>query len=159
MAKTQTRKSAYNTTAYRDNARYIEGNVAVKSVQQELETPLRPVNPRVSRNRRKAMAMSAGYVFFLTIAVAVIAMTAVFYITLQSEISNNVKTISSLESELNNLRLDNDEAYSRATGNIDLEEVKRIAIGELGMTYATEGQIITYSNAGSDYVKQVADIP
>ena len=48
-----------------------------------------------------------------------------------------------MESELNSLKLSNDEEYSRITSNINLEEVKRIAIGELGMTYAAEGQVIT----------------
>ena len=44
--------------------------------------------------------------------------------------------------------------------SLDLEEIKRIAIGEYGMTYATEGQIITYSDGGgNDYVRQLAPIP
>jgi hypothetical protein len=36
-----------------------------------------------------------------------------------------------------------------------MEEVKRVAIGELGMVYPQEGQIITYSNEGKDYVRKV----
>ena len=64
-----------------------------------------------------------------------------------------------MESRLNTLKLDNDEEYSRITSNIDLEEVKRIAIQELGMKYAEEGQIVTVTGGGSDYMRQVADIP
>ena len=65
-----------------------------------------------------------------------------------------------MESQLNNLKQDNDEAYNRANGNVDLDEVKRIAIQEYGMTYASEGQIVTYSDGGgNDYVRQVAPIP
>ena len=41
----------------------------------------------------------------------------------------------------------------------DLEEVKRIAIQELGMYYAQEGQIISFNGEGSDYVRQTGDIP
>ncbi|MBR5046704.1 MAG: cell division protein FtsL, partial [Eubacterium sp.] len=60
----------------------------------------------------------------------------------------------------NNLKQDNDEAYNRANGNVDLDEIKRIAIQEYGMTYASEGQIISYSDeGGSDYVRQIAAIP
>ena len=33
------------------------------------------------------------------------------------------------------------------------------AIGKLGMTYATEGQIIYYTEMDDDYVRQVSDIP
>ena len=43
---------------------------------------------------------------------------------------------------------------SRITSNINLEEIKRIAIGELGMTYATEGQVIPYESNSNDYMRQ-----
>ena len=56
---------------------------------------------------------------------------------------------------MNTLKLSNDEEYSRITRSIDLEEIKRIAIGELGMTYAQEGQIVLYDNAGTDYMRSV----
>ena len=70
-----------------------------------------------------------------------------------------VEQIASLESRLNNMRLANDEELVRINNSIDLEEIKRIAIGELGMTYATEGQIINYTNESSDYVRQFGEIP
>ncbi len=57
------------------------------------------------------------------------------------------------------MRLANDEELVRINSSIDLEEIRRIAIGELGMVYATEGQIINYANEGSDYVRQFGDIP
>ena len=59
-----------------------------------------------------------------------------------------------MESELNSLTLANDEEYSRITSNINLEEIKRIAIGELGMTYAAEGQVIPYESNSNDYMRQ-----
>ncbi|MBO4376413.1 MAG: cell division protein FtsL [Lachnospiraceae bacterium] len=158
MTQMRTRRTQ-NTTAYRRDLTYVEGNVVRKTVQQEMEEPLKRLSAHTVRNRQYAKRMNPGYILFLTMAMLVTAFTLIFYIRLQSEITSNVKTISRLESELNTLRLSNDEAYSRATGNIDLEEVKRIAIGELGMTYATEGQIVTYSGEASDYVKQVAQIP
>ena len=158
MTQMRTRRTQ-NTTAYRRDLTYVEGNVVRKTVQQEMEEPLKRLSTHTVRNRQYAKRMNPGYILFLTMAMLVTAFTLIFYIRLQSEITSNVKTISRLESELNTLRLSNDEAYSSSTGNIDLEEVKRIAIGELGMTYATEGQIVTYSGEASDYVKQVAQIP
>ena len=81
------------------------------------------------------------------------------YIRLQSDITNSSKHIASLEKELNDLKLANDEEYSRITSSIDLEEVRRIAIQELGMKYAEEGQIVVFESENNDYVKQVAPIP
>ena len=53
------------------------------------------------------------------------------------------------------MKLANDEEYNRIISSIDLEEIKRIAIGELGMTYAQEGQIVLYVNEDNDYMRQV----
>lgn len=104
--------------------------------------------------------MSLGYLLFLSIAVVLMGLTLTWYISLQSQITGSVKNIAALQSQLNTLKQENDEAYNRANGNLDLDEVKRIAIQEYGMTYATEGQIITYSDGGgNDYVRQIAPIP
>ena len=103
--------------------------------------------------------MSPGYVLFLSIALIATGWILINYIKLQSDITNSIKQISKLESELNDLKLANDEAYNRITGSVDLEEIRRIAIQELGMTYAQEGQIITFKSENSDYVKQISSIP
>ncbi|MDE5865346.1 MAG: cell division protein FtsL, partial [Lachnospiraceae bacterium] len=63
------------------------------------------------------------------------------------------------ERELNDLRLANDEEYNRITSSIDLEEVRRIAVQELGMRYAEEGQIVSFTSENNDYVKQLSLIP
>ena len=39
-----------------------------------------------------------------------------------------------------------------------VEEIRSVAIGELGMKYAKEGQIINVSGEGKDYVRQLAEI-
>ena len=106
------------------------------------------------KNREKARHMSIGYVTFLMGALIASAFCLVNYIQMQSELTTKITEVSRMESELNSLKLSNDEEYSRITSNINLEEVKRIAIGELGMTYAAEGQVITYANSSNDYMRQ-----
>ena len=78
---------------------------------------------------------------------------------MQYEITSSVKNISRLESQLNNLRLDNDEEYNRVLASVDLEEIKKIAMNELGMKYANQGQIVVVDGEESDYVRQYADLP
>lgn len=103
--------------------------------------------------------MNPAYVLFLCVALIATGIILVNYIGLQSDITSSVKRISRLESELNELKLANDEEYIHVSSNVDLEEIRRIAIQELGMQYAEEGQIVTFSGDSNDYVKQMADIP
>lgn len=103
--------------------------------------------------------MSAGYVLFLSAALAAAGIILVYYIGLQSDITNSVKNIAALERQLNELKVANEEEYSRISSSVDLEEIRRIAIQELGMQYAREGQIISFASENSDYVKQMAQIP
>ena len=139
-------------------SRYVYGNT-VRKVNEPVrrQTPHHVQEPS---HRKKRHHMSLGYLLFLTIAVVLMGLTLTWYISLQSQITGSVKNIAALQSQLNTLKQENDEAYNRANGNLDLDEVKRIAIQEYGMTYATEGQIITYSDGGgNDYVRQIAPIP
>ncbi len=136
---------------------YIRGTSVRKPQKTRRPQPVRVQQPQVQRRHRN---MSLGYLIFLSLAMVLMVGTLAWYISLQSEIKNSVKNIAALESQLNNLKQDNDEAYNRANGNVDLDEVKRIAIQEYGMTYATEGQIVRYSDGGgNDYVRQLAPIP
>ena len=147
--------------ATRQNRYYVQGNTVRKLQQQQeiTERPKKKVNNSIRKNRERAKHMSAGYVLFLGAALAACGMILVYYIGLQSDITNSVKNISRLESQLNDLKVANEENYSRISSSVDLEEIRRIAIQELGMQYAQEGQIISFASESSDYVKQMAEIP
>lgn len=158
MAQTR-RVNTNRTNTYRGtrNSAYVYGNTARRlDVQRQLEQePRRQLSHETRKNREKAHHMNLGYVVFLMAAFGTCAFMLINYIQLQSELTNRTRGLATLESRLNTLRLENDETYSRITSSIDLEEIKRVAIGELGMTYAEEGQIITYSSVTNDYMRQV----
>ena len=148
-------------TAYRENV-YVQGSTARKL--QALPTyeqgrPQRKISNRTRRNRERALHMNIGTVLSMAVAMVAAALILTVYLTLQSDITNSIKHIASLESTLNDLKMENDENYNRITSSVDLEEVKRIAIQELGMRYAEEGQIIRFNGEGSDYIRQVGEIP
>jgi len=160
MKLAQTRRVNGNrTTTYRmtQNNGYVYGNTVRKlDVQRQLEQePRRQLSHETRKNREKALHMNPGYVIFLMAAFCACAFILINYIQLQSELTNRTKALSTLESRLNTMRLENDESYSRITSSIDLEEIKRVAIGELGMIYAEEGQIISYSSVTNDYMRQI----
>ena len=138
--------------------RYVYGNT-VRKVNEPIRRKA-PYHVQEPSGRRKKHHMSLGNLIISSVAVVLMGLTLAWYISLQSHVAASVKNIATLQSQLNTLKQENDEAYNRANGNLDLDEVKRIAIQEYGMTYATEGQIVTYSDGGgNDYVRQIAPIP
>lgn len=149
---------------------YINGNTV-----RELEAPVRPerrsreeieqVRHRKNRknaarrNRQRAMEMSPGYVMFLTAGVLVIAMAAVSFVNLQSQITNRMRNIANLESQVTDLRADNDARYKNVTTSVDLNHVKDVAINKLGMDYPKEDQVVYYTIENNNYMDQYSDIP
>ncbi len=140
---------------------YVQGSTVrkIRPDQEIHRSPQKKVNNSVRRNRDRARNMNPGYVLFLGAALVATGMILVYYIGLQSDITNSIKHISTLESQLNDLKVANEEEYSRISSGVDLEEIRRIAIQELGMQYAQEGQIISFTSENNDYVKQMAEIP
>jgi len=148
-----------NGSGSENRSEYVYGNVVRQlEPQEEWErTPAKKQNQDVRKNRDRARHMNAGYVLFLAGALCASAYILVNYIQLHSDLVSLTKTVASKESELNNLKQSNDEEYNRILNSIDLEEIKRIAMGELGMIYAQEGQIVTYENEDRDYMRRVGD--
>ena len=147
---------------------YVRGSAVAKPRPGQVVYPapghIRVVqNPKAhivrQKNRDRARYMNLGYVLFLTCALLASAFVLTTYIGLQSDITNTVKNVSKLERELNNLRLANEENYSRIVNNVDLDHIRRVAIQELGMTYAVEGQIVEFADNRSDYVRQLNSLP
>ena len=85
--------------------------------------------------------------------------SCVNYLQLQAETTSRVKHIAALEMQLENLRKENDDHYTRIMTSVDLDYVKEVAINELGMVYASEDQVILYDGGTRDYVRQNAEIP
>ena len=92
-------------------------------------------------------------------AILATAFICVKYLGLQSDITSRQRHISTMESDLNDKKLANDEEYARIMGAVDLEKIKAIAMNELGMSYPSKDQIVSFQDGDSDYVRQYADIP
>ena len=152
------RQAVYQTGRQMSRREYIYGN-AVPDIKKELEeAPRKKLSAVTRKNRDKAKHMNLPYVLFLVLATGMMILMLVNYIQANAAVVSSVDTIASLESRYLNLKADNDEEYNRIINAVDLDEIKRIAQEELGMHYATEGQIITYTDEMSDYVRQYSDI-
>jgi cell division protein FtsB len=153
-------------------AYYIDGNTvrrleAVPDYRRERKQHIdeqrdkeRRKKERAARiNRERELRANRRYAAFLTMVVLVFGIFAGFYINLQSDVTAKMKSIASLESKIEDLRADNDEAVKRINTAVDIEAIRDTAINELGMSYAKESQIIYYTVSEDDYMNQYSDIP
>ena len=111
------------------------------------------------RNRERALHMSRGYVAFLTLCVGVVAFAGVALVQMQSEVTQRMKHIASLESQITDLKANNDARYKEIVTSVDLDYIKDVAMNELGMQYATEDQIVYYTVENNNFMDQYSDIP
>ena len=119
----------------------------------------RQLSRETQRNREKAMSMSRGFVIFLAIVSVAVLFVCVHYLQLKSELTAKMKAVATMESQLTELKEDNDAYESQVTSNVDLNAIKAIAIGRLGMRYPSDDQKMTYETSQSSYVRQYQDIP
>lgn len=121
--------------------------------------PSRQLSREAQQNREKALNMNRGFVIFLAVVSVAVLFFCVHYLQLKSEVTAQIKAVAALESELSELKEDNDAYESQVTSNVDLNEIKKIAIGRLGMKYPSDDQKMTYETSKSSYVRQYQDIP
>ena len=130
---------------------------------QTLEYPSRERQPE-RRERRHAEKSNVQYVnvlymIFLAAASCMVLWSCVNYLQLQAETTSRVKHIASLEMELEDLRKENNDNYTRIMTSVDLDHIRDVAINELGMVYAEPNQVILYDGGTDDYVRQNGSIP
>lgn len=134
---------------------YMHGSAALSyAAQPKRRSVETPDVQRRQATQPKASPVNMPLFILSLIAFAAIGFMMIQYIRLSSEITVLTSNITSLESQVDTLKNENDEYYGRIMSNIDLEEVREIAIAELGMDYATADQIITYDSRMDDYVEQ-----
>ena len=111
------------------------------------------------RNRERALHMSKGYVAFLTLCVGIVAFAAVALVQIQSQVTQRMEHIAALESQITDLKADNDARYKEIVTSVDLDYIKDVAMNQLGKQYATEDQIIYYTVENNNFMDQYSDIP
>lgn len=142
---------------------YVDGTAVRKLQTAPAGKPQRQQKPSVSpaarRNRERALSMNLGYVTFLTAAAVISVLMCVNFLQLQAKGTKLQKEVTSLETQLNAAILENDSDYNRIMTGVDMEQVKDVAMNQLGMVYAKKSQIVTYEMEDNDYVRQYSEIP
>lgn len=142
---------------------YVYGSAVKNLAQAPQRLPeqeeKRTLSSRTLENRRRAEKMNIRYVAFLAVVTVAALFICIGYLQLSSEVNGRASRISRMETELKEARMENDANYNRIMKSVNLEEIRQIAIEELHMVYADEGQIVFYDSEDSDYVRQYEDIP
>ena len=152
-------------TTDRNRQTYVNGT-AVRKLQvvenpkrdQERRRQRRPQVYRTPR-REKVNYLSVGYTLFLTAASILALWVCAGYLQLQADNTAKMKNIAALEAQLSEMKAENDDEYNRVTSSVDLEEVRDIAINELGMVYPQKEQIEYFEVEEDDYMNQYENIP
>lgn len=165
MANTRASRTKTSVSRQTRDYYYTDGNTVrkVQEVPDRYSTPARTKTKKVSRNahknRAKALQTSRGYVMFLAVASVATLFMCVHFLQLKATVTNQTKTISSLESQLNTLQSENDALYDQALMSVNMDSIKEYAMTQLGMHYASKDQIKWYSITGESYFRQYASVP
>lgn len=119
---------------------------------------------RISRETRRNREKGNEYgTWICNMSLAVVSVAVLFccvnYLQLKAELTGRIKSVAGLESEWAQLKEENDAYESQVTSEVDLDQIREIAIGRLGMNYPTDSQKKTYSVPSSSYVRQYQDVP
>ena len=146
------------TTTYRPE---VQGSVArqMYAVPERRENPQGPVAVPSRRRKQEKTTLSIPYCVFLTVACVLTLSLGAYYLEQQALATSSQKKIASLESELAELKKVNADDLNRIETSVNLEEIRDIAINELGMVYATQENVVLYKNTTQNYVSQYENVP
>lgn len=125
----------------------------------QVHTRQRELNRQRRRNKEYAQAMNRRYIAFLMCSALLVFASVAVYLMQLSNASVNKKAIQALETQVNDMRHENDEWEVRMESGVNPEAIRKSAIEDLGMVYAGQEQIVNYDYEESDYVRQYEEIP
>lgn len=147
------------TTAYRTGQ--VQGNVArqLYEVPERHERRQGPVEVPHRRRKTEKNTLSIPYCIFLSMACVLTLVFGAYYLQEQALSTSSQKKIASLEGTLAELKKENADELNRIETSVNLEEIRDIAINELGMVYATQENVVLYDNINENYVSQYEEVP
>lgn len=143
---------------------YIDGTAARKlQVLPDYEREQQTLRPRVTERPAKAPGVSHGIDFvsmvLLAAAMAITLYLCYNYLQVQGSIVQFERDIAVLSEQVNKIAAENAALEDGLNGEIDWENVYLTAVGELGMVYPNNNEVITYRSTENGHVIQYKDIP
>ncbi len=113
----------------------------------------------ILRQERSPFLGEFPYVAAFAISVIFVVASYCNYINLHTQAQCYVENISQLESEYYILSEQNDLTEKQLFDMVDLGAIYEVARNELGMTPASQENVLVYDRSNSEYIFQTEDIP
>lgn len=154
-------KKFYDTENYIDGSGAKKFNPQVPQRQEEYEKIKKPLkNPKKDNNiSPKIQTMDKLSLIVMVMGICICGYLLMQYIGDKSNNTMLSKNIAKLESQLMDLREENDLLEESIDSSVDLDYVYKVATEELGMVWADNSQIIKYDSEESGSVIQYKDVP
>ena len=78
---------------------------------------------------------------------------------MSAKVTSSQEAVAELNTKTIDLKADNDDYERRIERSVNIDEIRRIAMEELGMVYPSKDQIVNYDYEESDFVRQYSDVP
>lgn len=106
----------------------------------------------------RAMREDRGSLIRLIVVTVAALIVCTLFLRISFQVQQHTYRVSLLEMELNELRMQNDDAQKRLEDASNLQLVQERAT-ELGMGYPAQGNVVYYSIGNHDYMYQTGEIP
>ncbi|MCR5391120.1 MAG: hypothetical protein K6E77_10255 [Lachnospiraceae bacterium] len=133
-------------------AQYVYGNTVRKE-----EEYIHPIWEKRRKERRKIKVNAMTWILSISM-IAVFASGFMYSIDLMADTAVMRENYFALQNDYKNLKDKNDNTEEEINNDVDMEEIRMLALEEFGMKLPGEGQVINYSSETADYVEQYADI-
>lgn len=151
----------------KNNTSYVYGNTALSLEPAKKQDKKRKKQPKLHVVKKpkqdlytKAQAKRNTGVLIVTMgALLVFCFFCMSFLQVQAQVGERADRIADLEAEYVALKTENDLLATTLNGAIDYEYVLDVALNELGMVYADQGQVIVYNSQKMECVKQLSNIP
>lgn len=155
-----------NVKTYRYNTEYQDGTAVKKiSTLPNRYTRMRELEEEKAQRERYVQHVRKNFgrrnrIITVNLILIMTVLGGLFfgYVYMQNTVSTKMKSIASLQTELNELKADNNATESRIATNINISEIKDVALNQLGMVYADKNHIVYYDTEDRDYMSQYRSI-
>jgi len=161
-------------TGYSQNTRYITEGNTVRVVRTEADPfyerelrrkvtmeRMREKEKDAARNARRRHSISIAFpaLVLMTLCATAVLYVGFQYLSLRSSVDAHMANVRELETDLEQLRVENDALEQSIETNVDLSYVYDVAINKLGMVHAGAENVVRYDKTESQYVRQYEQIP